>query len=154
MKKTITFLSVLIISVNAFTQISTNETPFSFKEKLEKDDIPTIVMAALNYEIIEKEDSVDNLNGLPPRFGFDFDVDINMENSGQWIDLKNHKGKIWKLEIYCPGALSINLLYDKFYIPEGVNFLYIAPIKIRNWEHLHTAIIKETKCIRELLLQA
>ena len=82
MKKTITFLSVLIISVNAFTQISTNETPFSFKEKLEKDDIPTIVMAALNYEIIEKEDSVDNLNGLPPRFGFDFDVDINMENSG------------------------------------------------------------------------
>jgi lysyl endopeptidase len=83
MKKTITFLSVLIISLNAFTQISTNETPLSFKENLGKDNIPVITMPALNYEIIEEEDSIDNLNGLPPRFGFDFDVDINMENSGQ-----------------------------------------------------------------------
>lgn len=116
MKKTITFLSALIISLNAFAQISTNEIPFSFKEKLEKGNIPTISTPALNYEIIEEEDSIDNLNGLPPRFGFDFDVDINMKNSGQWTELPNKKGQLWRLEIYCPGALSINLLYDKFYI--------------------------------------
>ena len=108
MKKVITFLSALIISLSTFSQISTNENPPSFKENINKDNIPIITMPALNYEIINEEDSIDNLNGLPPRFGFDFDVDINMENSGRWMDLPNKKGKIYQLEIYCPGALSIN----------------------------------------------
>lgn len=122
MKRTITFLSALIISVSTFSQISTNENPPSFKENINKDNIPIVTMPALNYDIINEEDSIDNLNGLPPRFGFDFDADINMKNSGRWMTLPNKKGKIWQLEIYCPGALSINLLYDKFYIPEGGKF--------------------------------
>lgn len=36
MKKTITFLSVLMLSFNVYAQISTNESPFSFKEKLKR----------------------------------------------------------------------------------------------------------------------
>ncbi len=91
MKKTITFLSSLIISLNALAQISTNEIPPSFEENIKIENIPVITMPALNFEIINEEDSIDNLNGLPPRFGYDFDVNINMENSGTWIDLPNKK---------------------------------------------------------------
>lgn len=127
MKKPILFLCILLISINAFTQISTNETPPSFKEDLKKDNIPLITLPALNFEIINKEDSIDNLNGLPPRFGFDFDVDINMKNSGRWVNMPSNKKKMWQLEIYCPGALSINLLYDKFYIPAGGKFFIYSP---------------------------
>lgn len=146
---------MLIIALNAFSQISTNETPLSFKEKFDKDDIPVITMPALNYEIIEKEDSIDNVNGLPPRFGFDFDVDINSDNSGRWIDLPNKKGKLWQLEIYCPGALSMNLLYDKFYIPEGGKFFIYSPDKNKKLGAFTSrATIKETKYIQEILLQA
>jgi len=122
MKKAITFLSAFLIFYNVFAQISTNEIPPSIKENIGKEFIPVITMPALNFEIINEEDSIDNLNGLPPRFGYDFDVDINTENSGIWSDLPNKKGKLWQLEIYCPGALSINLLYDKFHIPEGGKF--------------------------------
>ncbi len=122
MKKLIIIILVLVISFNAHSQLSTNETPPSYKESYNKENIPMNVMPSLNYELIRKEDSIDNLNGLPPRFGFDFDVDINMDNSGQWIELPNKKGRLWQLIIYCPGALSINLLYDKFYIPEGGKF--------------------------------
>lgn len=86
-------------------------------------------MPSLDYELIVKEDSIDNLNGLPPRFGFDFDVDITMENSGRWMDFPNEKVRLWQLEIDCPGALSINLLYDKFYIPEGGKFYIYSPDK-------------------------
>lgn len=129
MKKTIAFLNALIISFNAFTQINTNEVPPSFNEDIEIVNIPEITMPNINYEIINVEDSIDNLNGLPPRFGFDFDVNINMENSGRWMYLPNKKGKIWQLKIHCPGALSINLLYNKFHIPEGGKFFIYSPDK-------------------------
>ncbi|WP_372950855.1 trypsin-like peptidase domain-containing protein [Mariniphaga sp.] len=127
MKKTIIFLSAILISFNVVSQISTNETPTSFKENFKKKNIPVIIMPTLNYEIIDKEDFIDSLNGLPPRFGYDFDVDINMKNSGVWTELPNKKGRLWQLRIYSPGALSINLLYDKFYIPEGGKFFIYSP---------------------------
>lgn len=46
-----------MLSFNIYAQISTNETPFSFNEKHENYDIPIITMPALNYKIIEVEDS-------------------------------------------------------------------------------------------------
>lgn len=127
MRKFTLLLCALVMSFTALTQISTNEAPFSFKENLDKKEIPLITMPALNYEIINNEDFIDSLNGLPPRFGYDFDVDINMKNSGVWTELPNKKGRLWQLEIYCPGALSINLLYDKFYLPEGGKFFIYSP---------------------------
>lgn len=30
--------------------------------------------------------------------------------------------KIWRLIIHCPGSLSINLLYNKFWIPADAKF--------------------------------
>jgi len=48
-------------------------------------------------------------------------VNFNLDNSGEWTVLPNGD-KIWRLVVSCKGALSINLLYDKFYIPEGAKF--------------------------------
>lgn len=47
-----------------------------------------------------------------------------LNNSGIWQNLPNGD-KIWRLNIACPGALSINLLYSKFWLPErGKFFIY------------------------------
>lgn len=74
-------------------------------------------------EIVE-EDKMDEKDGLPPRFGFPHEVSFNLKNSGVWTELPSGD-RIWQLSIYCPEALSINLLYDQFWLPEKAKlFLY------------------------------
>ena len=77
------------------------------------------------FNALEKEDLQDEKNGITPRFGF-----LNKTN----IDLTEPEFKVaenkslanWKAEIYCPSALSINFVFDKFWLPDGVNCLSTA----------------------------
>ena len=126
MRQTILLMGLFVctfFSVNA--QISTDEEPVSFREgKIPSrfsvsQDIRT--MPALDMNRIEQEDAKDEANGLPPRFGYPHEVSLNLENSGRWQELSNGD-RLWQLTIRCPQALSINLLYDKFWLPEGGKF--------------------------------
>ena len=126
MRQTILLMSFFIcafFSVNA--QISTDEEPVSFREGnmpsrfSVSQDIRT--MPALDMNRIEQEDVQDEANGLPPRFGYPHEVSLNLENSGRWQELSNGD-RLWQLTIRCPQALSINLLYDRFWLPEGGKF--------------------------------
>lgn len=116
----------VFFSVNA--QISTDEEPVSFREG----NIPSRfsvsqdirIMPALDMNRIEQEDAKDEANGLPPRFGYPHEVSLNLGNSGRWQELSNGD-RLWQLTIRCPQALSINLLYDRFWIPEGGSSLFI-----------------------------
>ena len=73
---------------------------------------------------ISMEDSIDDENGIPPRFGYPHKVKITLENAGEWKVLPNGD-RLWHLTITCPGAKSINLLYDKYWLPEGAKlFVY------------------------------
>ena len=134
MRQTILLMSFFIcafFSVNA--QISTDEEPVSFREGnmpsrfSVSQDIRT--MPALDMNRIEQEDVQDEANGLPPRFGYPHEVSLNLENSGRWQELSNGD-RLWQLTIRCPQALSINLLYDRFWLPEGGKFfIYTADRK-------------------------
>lgn len=75
-------------------------------------------LPALNLTTITAEDIIDEQNGLPPRFGVPVDVNYNLTNSGIWTILPNND-RIWRLKITCLEAVSINLLYDQFWLPEG-----------------------------------
>ncbi|WP_347373590.1 trypsin-like peptidase domain-containing protein [Aequorivita sp. Q41] len=72
----------------------------------------------LNLSTIASEDIMDEQNGLPPRFGVPVDVNYNLTNSGIWTILPNND-RIWRLKVTCSEAVSINLLYDQFWLPEG-----------------------------------
>ena len=104
--------------------ITTQDTPFSWRN-----DIPALrasastqkQMSALDMERIFREDMEDEVRGIPPRFGYKHGVNYNLENSGEWITLPDGS-RLWRLTISSPGALSINLLYDKFWIPDGAKF--------------------------------
>jgi hypothetical protein len=74
-----------------------------------------------DMEKIQKEDEERKNRGAPPRFGYKHKVEYNLDNSGIWTTLPNGD-RIWQLEIHCPNALSINLLYDKFWLPEEAKF--------------------------------
>jgi hypothetical protein len=117
------FLILMLSVVYVQGQISTKEIPvgYSLDRILKYPSDKIQVLPALNMERIQKEDMEDETNGLPPRFGYKHEVDFNLENSGSWETLPNGD-RIWHLELYCPEALSINLLYDKFRLPDGAKY--------------------------------
>jgi hypothetical protein len=125
MKKTLTLL-LIVAYVNAFAQLSTNEEPIGYKmySKLIVKNISsnaTVILPSLNKKKIELEDLDDEKNNVPPRFGYPFKVNFDLKNSGTWSELPNGD-KLWQLNVICPGALSVNFCYDKFWIPEGGKF--------------------------------
>lgn len=85
--------------------------------------IKEIIFPKLNRDsLIKLDDSVydDNLN-TPFRFGFPLDSEINLDNSGLWDTLDNGD-RLWRLKIICEDAVSINLIYNHFYLPEQSYF--------------------------------
>ena len=78
-------------------------------------------MDPIDLPILLAEDEIDKKFGTPLRFGFPFDVNYDLENSGNWETLQSGD-RLWRLRIECPGAYSINLLYDDFHLPKGARF--------------------------------
>lgn len=126
MRNTFTLSFFLLLYLPVAAQISTDETPISFNigddQLSQRTDLK--VMPKLNMAEIMEEDEMDEKDGLPPRFGFPHKVNFNLRNSGVWTKLPSGD-RIWQLSIHCPEALSINLLYDQFWLPEKAKlFLY------------------------------
>ena len=78
-------------------------------------------MPSLDIKTLLKEDRNEQSSGLPPRFGKALDVNIGF-GDGKWEDKET--GSVWTLSIQSEGALSINLIFDQFYLPLGAE-LYI-----------------------------
>lgn len=124
--KTTIILVCLCTFVSAKAQLSTNEKPISFNRESElavisRSSIPIVTTPQLDMEKIAKEDEEDELYDMPPRFGYSHFVNYDLDNSGTWFELPNGD-KLWQLEVVCPGALSVNFCYDKFWVPEGGKF--------------------------------
>ncbi len=125
MKQIFFFCLVFIFSLNTFSQISHGGEPYSFKNEGLKSIIDYRIMPEIDLEQLYIEDAIEeNETDIPWRFGKDIAVDFNMNNSGTWENLPNGD-RIWRLEIISYGAFSLNLIYNKFYMPEGGKlFLY------------------------------
>ena len=98
-------------------QISHGGTPKSF-DKLSLSAVESVVTGTVDVEAFLAEDKIEEEEGLPFRFGAPFDVNYNIYNSGTWDDLPDG-GRIWRLRIESPGAYSINLIYEHFFMPPG-----------------------------------
>lgn len=127
----ISFFCQYFTFVNA--QLSTKELPFSFRIEnqhlfKQRNATPTFYEVHLpktveELNIEDQEIEGDNENILP-RFGFPIPVNWDMTNAGCWTTLSNGD-KLWEMKISSPNALSLNLLYDKFWLPEGASlYLY------------------------------
>lgn len=124
------FVGILIIiatPLDMYSQLNTGGEPNSFKKQLAK-QIPVKVMPSIEISKLKKEDESDAKDGLPYRFGYGFEVEFNLKNSGSWIELDNGD-RIWRLTIECPDARSINLTYDHFWLPKGAVLYIYSPDK-------------------------
>ena len=121
-------VGLFLFCLQANAQISTREVPTGFKYDFGKEQMPVIVMPAIDTIKLQAEDKEEEQLGIPPRFGFIHSVELNLLDAGYWHTLETGD-KLCQLTIVCPDALSINLLYDKFWLPEGAKFFIYSQNK-------------------------
>ena len=115
-------LSIWLFSgLHTFGQISVSSTPPSFNNPL-INNVPTYKLPIVNENQLRIEDDLAQQDkSTPLRFGKDFSVQLNLNNSGVWEQLPNGD-KVWRLKIKSKDAKSINLIFDDFYMPQGGEF--------------------------------
>jgi hypothetical protein len=136
------FLGILFHAAKA--QIGTDELPYSWGKGVgvSMKSIPVVTLSSLDMVAISKEDSISESSGpYPVRFGFPQKVNLSLSNSGVWKTTADG-GRLWAMKIYSPNALSLNLLYDQFWLPEGARFyVYSEDMK----QHLGAFTSKNNK---------
>lgn len=123
------FLSASLFS---FAQYSEGGTPIGFDKFIVNDPIPVVTMPSFNVQEMLDEDQARLEAGIkgPFRFGRNFDVYITPQNNGVWKTLANGD-KLWRVAVSCPGAYSINFIFNKYKLPEG------AKMWMYNEDHSH-----------------
>ena len=110
---------ILMLSLS-FNQESKGGIPYSITNNLSVLNTEKLIMPKIN--IIELLDEDQNRPPATPfRYGYKFDVNISLNNSGEWLDLQNGD-RVWRLSISSEEAYAICLEYDSFYLPEGALF--------------------------------
>ncbi len=103
-------------------QISHGEQPRSWALPVEQlQEVQRITMPEVDTKRLLQEDSEQTDKAAAFRFGYAMPVSFIPASTGTWTELENGD-RIWQLELHCPEANSINLMYDKFYLPLGSRF--------------------------------
>lgn len=133
----------------AFAQLSEGGIPISFKidnQTLPAPDFEVMPTVDVN-SLLAEDEIVDNQSEVPYRFGYNHTVNLNPDNSGVWTTLED-SSRLWRLGVKSEGALSINLTFDNYKLPDGANlFIYNedkthvigAFTSCNNQEHRHLA---------------
>ena len=105
----------------AQSQISIDKKPLSDYNSLSK-IIPSRDMASVDVKKLLVEDNFESqFKDIPPRFGFPMTVNFGYTNSGT-TEILPDGSRIWRLSIKSEGAISINLIFNSFYMPKGATF--------------------------------
>jgi len=113
-------MCLMLLAGWAASQISAGGRPYSFDHPL-SGDVDTVVMPPVDVAALLAEDVIEREMGLPFRFGAPFEVTLGLDSAGTWEALPDGS-MLWRLRIECPDAYSINLIYDRFYLPDGASF--------------------------------
>ncbi len=112
---------VVIASAGAATVIPTSQLqsvqPLSSVARL---DLPPVDIAAAKAEDAGAKDA-------PPRFALAEKVDITPDNAGTWESLPDPDTLLWRLHVTAPNALSLNLGFDRFWLPKSTR-LVVYPV--------------------------
>jgi len=99
---------------------------FSLLKKATLSSVPVIDMESVDNNQLLMNERSDPNNLKTFHFAKGFNVNISPNNSGQWT--VNENMKIWRLGLRSKGAWSLNLIFDKFIIPQVHRCLFIQRI--------------------------
>ncbi len=124
-------LIVMIILLFNVISLMSNDIfqPISFDEDLKNikqiDKIESIYTDVPEMDIINSYiDSLDNENIMHPEFyGYGFKYEKDLQTTGTWDTLKNGN-MIWRYHVICPGAFSVNFVFEDFHISENAHISF------------------------------
>lgn len=61
------------------------------------------------------------------KFAHSFTVNLTPNNSGEWFEVSGFR--VWQLRVKSEGALSLNCIFSKYYLPEGARLFVFDPDK-------------------------
>lgn len=119
-------VTLAAVSSTIWAQVQQGGSPVSFSKTHITDAVPVVQMPAVDVQALLAEDETDKTNNEPFRFGVDMDVDLGLDNSGKWSELKGGD-RVWRIGVKSDGAYSLNLIFSEFYMPAGASmFVYTA----------------------------
>lgn len=127
-----TFL-LLFSAYGLFAQTTDLGMPKSWNQKITAlQAAPVYNMPAFDLEEQQRIDAINEADKIGPwRFGYEFAVNHGLEQGGVWTNLPNGD-RIWRIAFRSEGALSMNLIFDDYLLPEGAHVqLYSLDRKAR-----------------------
>jgi hypothetical protein len=119
--KSYIFLFIIFLNFNSvYGQLSSGGQPVSYN---------AVIYPAIMHPVpMETKSAVMDQDKriLPLKFAYSFDVDYSCENDGEWFSLPGG-GRLWRMRIRSEGAKSINIIFKKFWLPEGGRVFVYAP---------------------------
>lgn len=114
----------------------------------------------VDREALAREDQDRREQGLPFRFAQNQDVSLTPDDSGTWETLPTGRS-LWRLRVFSPDVLSLNLGFTRFWLPAGAHLLVYpgadqAPVQVYdetdNAAHgqLWTGVLLTTEAVIEL----
>lgn len=119
-------LFVFLLRNESFSQISIGGIPYSVKHAgLVPENVPVLLMPEIDIDALRAEDQItDNYKDIPWRFGKNIDLQISRGVDGV-EEILLDGSRLWRIAVHSPGALTINLLFDRFHLPPGAElFVY------------------------------
>ena len=121
------YFAAIALPFQVKAQISEGGQPTSFQKFFKGDaQVPFVEMPSFDLAALQAEDAINDTHKGPWRFGYNHFVNLGLTNSGNWTTLENGD-RLWRLGIRSANAMTINLAFNNFYLPEGAKlFLYNA----------------------------
>ncbi len=89
-------------------------------------EVALVSMPQVDVQALLAEDHIRAEQGLPPRFAVPIPVTITPQNYGTW-EVSDAGEQVWRLRIQSDDALSINLGFGKFFMPDGGRLYLYSP---------------------------
>lgn len=125
MRRIITIF-LLLLAVTLQAQVTNQGKPKSWELKnIQFEQVDPIEMPSFDLKAIQAEDKAnEGRKDIPWRYGYEFMVDYNLNNSGNWQTLPDGS-RVWRIRFHSEGAKTMNFLFSDFYMPKGANlYLY------------------------------
>ncbi len=113
------FLSLIPTHIDAQTTDVGN--PKSWYSKTPLQNITAQVLPVINVDLLKSEDAITDAERSGPwRFGYPHEVNIDLLQNGIW-DNAYGGGRTCRMEFASKDALTMNLYFSKFNLPEGAH---------------------------------
>ncbi len=117
-------VSTLLIVASGYSRMTEEPRSFALAEKA-LDQVDRTVLKPIDpYKLLAEDKKSMKTAKMPGplRFAVSEKVDLNLRNSGTWKALPD--GRLWRLRIHAPGAVSINLGITGLELPKGVRLWF------------------------------